>query len=81
MDILTKFRIRIGVTSQTSIFLLLITENNMSRQAHLIGSIGLESAEVAMTKAAEILGPCCSSIPDGETGERGYWIHGYHYNN
>ena len=74
MDILTKFRIRIGVTSQTSILLPLITENNMSRQAHLIGSIGLESAEVAMTKAAEILGPCCSSIPDGETGERGYWI-------
>ena len=46
----------------------------MSRQAHLIGSIGLENAETAMTKAAEILGPCCSRIPDGETGGRGYWI-------
>ena len=46
----------------------------MSRQAHLIGSIGLENAETAMTKAAEILGPRCSRIPDGETGGRGYWI-------
>ena len=46
----------------------------MSRQAHLIGSIGLENAETAMTKAAEILGPRCSRIPDGETSERGYWI-------
>ena len=46
----------------------------MSRQTHLIGSIGLENAETSMTKAAEILGRCCSRIPDGETGERSYWI-------
>ena len=46
----------------------------MARQAHLIGSIGLANAEVAMITAAEILGPCCTRIPDGETGRRGYWI-------
>ena len=46
----------------------------MARQAHLIGSIGLEDAETVFISLADILGDCCSRFPDGETGERGYWI-------
>lgn len=46
----------------------------MSRQAHLIGSIGLENAETVFTTVSDILGDCCRRIPDGETGSRGYWI-------
>ena len=46
----------------------------MQRQAHLIGSVGLENAEAVFTSVSEILGSSCSRIPDGETGARGYWI-------
>lgn len=46
----------------------------MAREAHLIGSINLPNAKMAMTSVADFLGDCCSRIPDGETGERGYWI-------
>ena len=46
----------------------------MVRNAHLIGSINLPNAEMAMTTIADFLGDCCTRIPDGETGERGYWI-------
>jgi len=46
----------------------------MGRQAHLIGSVSLSDAETVFTTVADILGDCCSRIPDGETGERGYWI-------
>ncbi len=46
----------------------------MQRQAHLIGSVGLENAETVFTTVADILGDCCARIPDGETGARGYWI-------
>jgi len=46
----------------------------MARQAHLIGSVGLEDAETVISTVADILGDCCTRIPDGETGERGYWI-------
>ncbi len=46
----------------------------MARQAHLIGSVGLEDAETVFTTVSDVLGDCCRSIPDGETGERGYWI-------
>jgi len=46
----------------------------MARQAHLIGSVGLEDAETVFTTVSEVLGDCCPRIPDGETGERGYWI-------
>ncbi len=34
----------------------------------------MEDAETFFTTAAEILGDCCPRLPDGETGERGYWI-------
>ena len=46
----------------------------LTRKAHLIGSINVPNAEMAMTSVADLLGDCCSRIPDGETGERGYWI-------
>ena len=45
----------------------------MKRQAHLIGSVGLEDAETVFTTTSEILGDC-SRLPDGETGQAGYWI-------
>ena len=46
----------------------------MRRQAHLVGSVGLRDAETVFTTVSEILGSCCPRIPDGETGDRGYWI-------
>ena len=46
----------------------------MSRIAHLVGSIPLDSAEEAMTEALERLGPNLRWLPDGETGERTNWI-------
>jgi hypothetical protein len=46
----------------------------MTRHAHLIGSVGLRDAETVFSTVSEILGPYCPRIPDGETGDRGYWI-------
>jgi len=46
----------------------------MARQAHLVGSLGLKDAETAFTTVSEALGSCCPRIPDGETGERRFWI-------
>src|SRR5687767_1239901 len=46
----------------------------MSRIAHLVGSIPLESAEAAMTAALDRMGPSLRWLPDGETGERTNWI-------
>jgi hypothetical protein len=46
----------------------------VKRRAHLIGSIGLKDRDEVFTTISEILGQCCLRIPDGETGERGYWI-------
>ena len=46
----------------------------MARHAHLVGSVGLEDAETVISVVADILGDCCTRIPDGETGDRGYWV-------
>jgi hypothetical protein len=46
----------------------------MARHAHLVGSVSLQNAETVMSTVANLLGDCCTRIPDGETGERGYWI-------
>ena len=46
----------------------------MARQAHLVGSVGLDDAETVFKTVSDVLGTCCPRIPDGETGERGYWI-------
>jgi len=46
----------------------------MPPKAHLVGSVGLQNAETVFTMVSDILGDACPRIPDGETGERGYWI-------
>lgn len=46
-----------------------------SPSAHLVGSINLPDAEAVFRAAAEHLGPHLKRIPDGEVGERFYWIH------
>ena len=46
----------------------------MARQVHLVGSVGLRDAETVFTTVSVMLGSCCPRIPDGETGERGYWM-------
>ena len=46
----------------------------MTRIAHLVGSIPLDSAEAAMTAALDRMGPSLQWLPDGETGERTNWI-------
>ncbi|MEQ8699483.1 MAG: hypothetical protein RLT05_23365, partial [Bauldia litoralis] len=46
----------------------------MTRQAHLVGSVGLSDAETVFATVADELGTCCSRIPDGETGARSHWV-------
>jgi len=46
----------------------------MSRNVHLVGSVGLADAATVFRTVSETLGECCPRIPDGETGERGYWV-------
>ena len=36
--------------------------------------MGLPDAAAVFTTVGKILGHCCTRIPDGETGARGYWI-------
>ncbi|WP_111718740.1 hypothetical protein [Homoserinimonas sp. OAct 916] len=43
--------------------------------AHLVGSINLPDAETVFRTASEHLGAHLKRIPDGEVGERFYWIH------
>ncbi|MBW4041948.1 MAG: hypothetical protein HIU86_07440 [Acidobacteria bacterium] len=42
--------------------------------AHLVGSVNLPSAEAVFTAVAEHLGEHIGHIPDGEVGERFYWL-------
>lgn len=42
--------------------------------AHLVGSVNLPSAEAVVATVAERLGGHVARIPDGEVGERFYWI-------
>lgn len=44
------------------------------RGAHLVGSINLADAETVMRTVSSVLGPQLRRIPDGEVGERYYWI-------
>lgn len=46
----------------------------MTRNVHLVGSVGLEDAATVFKTLGETVGSCCTRFPDGETGERGYWI-------
>jgi hypothetical protein len=42
--------------------------------AHLVGSMNLETAEDVFRTVAEVAGPSVTRIPDGETGPRSGWI-------
>jgi hypothetical protein len=42
---------------------------------HLVGSVPLADAETVFRTVASVLGPHLRRVPDGETGERGRWIH------
>ncbi len=44
------------------------------RHAHLVGSVGLADTDTVFKTVSDSLGSCCTRIPDGETGGRGYWI-------
>jgi hypothetical protein len=44
------------------------------RGVHLVGSVPLGNAEEVFRAASSILGERLRRIPDGETGERTYWI-------
>lgn len=46
----------------------------MSRNVHLVGSVPLQNAEAVFRALSEHLGERAPQYPDGETGERHYWI-------
>lgn len=46
----------------------------MSRNVHLVGSVPLHDGEAVFRALAEQLGERAPHYPDGETGERHYWI-------
>jgi hypothetical protein len=48
--------------------------NSKVRGVHLVGSVPLESNIAVFTLAGMLLGGHLQRIPDGETGERLYWI-------
>ena len=41
---------------------------------HLVGSLGFQNAEITFRALAAKLGTRARRYPDGEPGERGYWI-------
>jgi hypothetical protein len=45
------------------------------RAIHLVGSVGLDSAETVFRTVGALLGGRVARIPDGETGARSSWIH------
>jgi hypothetical protein len=47
---------------------------NLSRQVHLVGSIGLDTVEDVFRDAGQRLGKYLRRIPDGEPGGRRLWI-------
>lgn len=46
----------------------------MKRNVHLVGSLGLEDTEAVFRSLSTYLGGRAKRYPDGETGERYYWI-------
>jgi hypothetical protein len=46
----------------------------MSGELLIVGSIPVETAEQAFRQVGVPLGPWLDSMPDGEVGERGYWV-------
>lgn len=45
------------------------------RDIHLVGSIGLASAEEVFRTVSTVIGDRVHRVPDGETGARSSWIH------
>ena len=45
----------------------------------LVGSIPVQTAEEAFRRVGAPLGPWLAYMPDGEVGERSYWIDGLAY--
>ncbi len=46
----------------------------MRRNVHLVGSVGLDTAEEVFEQAGKLLGPALKRVPDGEVGGRRLWI-------
>src|SRR3974377_2244868 len=46
----------------------------VSRQVHLVGSIGLDTVEDVFRAVGRLLGKYLRRIPDGEVGGRRLWI-------
>lgn len=46
----------------------------MTRNIHLVGSIGLDDTNTVFRTLADILGDKARRYPDGETGVRHYWV-------
>ena len=46
----------------------------MTHNIHLVGSVGLEDADTVFRILSDILGDKAKRYPDGETGERHYWV-------
>ncbi len=51
----------------------------MSKELLLVGSVPLETAEEVFRALASPLGQWLAYIPDGEIGERQYWVDGFAY--
>src|SRR5215204_5329934 len=48
--------------------------NAMTRNVHLVGSVGLDSVEDVFSTVGRLLGPFLKRVPDGEPGGRRMWI-------
>ena len=46
----------------------------MALDVHLVGSVGLVSAQTVFATAGKLLGSCLKRVPDGEPGGRRQWI-------
>src|SRR5262245_9459063 len=46
----------------------------MTTQVHLVGSVGLDTAEEVFETAGKLLGPYLKRVPDGEVGGRRLWV-------
>ena len=45
-----------------------------ARGVHLVGSIGLLTAQDVFRKCGQLLGPRLKRVPDGEVGGRRLWV-------
>lgn len=46
----------------------------MTTSVHLVGSVGLDTAEEVMATVGQMLGPHLKRVPDGEPGGRRMWV-------